>query len=986
MIRRHAPQTTSSVSTALALLAGLTLTAAMTRPAGATLLELRDLVGAEASLQHWWTFEGSTEAVRLQDNAGVAALTRVTTGGTPASFVAGYAGEGLAAQSYRTDITTGSGYVSSSFTFSAGGTAEYLFCPTNNAGGHIVSASPNPGRMYFGLNDGTGLSADPPAAAVGFGNGAWPSPRAEFLTNSTSPNFEAGHWYYVAVPYQYSSGGGANFTFDVYVADLTESQTALTHAVAGASRPAANSSMNSVPLGIGMQGNTSNNAYEGATDEVALYGTKLSSATLQQHLDAIYAPPGPPPPGDTVRILVSDTANARVLQYDLATDGTLTYDKVFADPSTVPSLSSPKSMARVGDKLYMTQTGADPRVWRLDLDGNLEAEIPAPAVPWTRLGGDLVAQDGALYVADTFGTNHIYRIDNPESASPTVSVLINASVAYDGQTMDRPRGLAFSPMGNLIVGDRNRNRFLEFSPDGTFLRRFDSGTAPNTAQSLVWHDDQLYATTSNAVQRWNVHGSYVGNYLSPAPGLGLELAFTPDDDLFYVAYTDARLYRRTSGSTVAVAAGDGALGEGSYAANGPTGLLVLPETVKESLWIRQTDVSPNPSQLYCGSPSIVRLPNNNLLASHDWFGPAAPTDASGQYNRTSLALSNDDGKSWADIGDLDGQFWSGLFVHDGSVYTLGTSARYGSVVIRRSDDGGLTWTQPLDEHSGLLLAGGNGTAAPNYHTAPVPVLIKDGRIYRALEDNDPLNWPGGFQSFVVSADLSSNLLEASSWTVSNKLGFNPAWVPAGWTTSSPGWLEGNVVEAPNGEIWNILRFNADPEVDKAAIVRVSADGTLVTFDPANGFIDFPGGGHKFTIRRDPVTGLYFTLVNDNTDPNYPSQRNLLSLFASADLIIWEHLTTLLEDDQDLLWAQSVALTGFQYADWQFDGDDLIYLVRTAYDGAPNYHDANRVTFHRLEDFRGLLGDAIPEPCTAAGLLAGLACLVRQRRSKDRKRS
>ena len=47
--------------------------------------------------------------------------------------------------------------------------------------------------------------------------------------------------------------------------------------------------------------------------------------------------------------------------------------------------------------------------------------------------------------------------------------------------------------------------------------------------------------------------------------------------------------------------------------------------------------------------------------------------------------------------------------------------------------------------------------------------------------------------------------------------------------------------------------------------------------------------------------------------------------------------------------------GFQYVDWQFDGDDLIYLVRTAYDGAHNYHDSNRITFHRLADFRRLIG-------------------------------
>ena len=42
------------------------------------------------------------------------------------------------------------------------------------------------------------------------------------------------------------------------------------------------------------------------------------------------------------------------------------------------------------------------------------------------------------------------------------------------------------------------------------------------------------------------------------------------------------------------------------------------------------------------------------------------------------------------------------------------------------------------------------------------------------------------------------------------------------------------------------------------------------------------------------------------------------------------------------------LTGFQYVDWQFDGDDLIYVVRTAYRGARNFHDSNQIMFRRLQ--------------------------------------
>jgi len=41
-------------------------------------------------------------------------------------------------------------------------------------------------------------------------------------------------------------------------------------------------------------------------------------------------------------------------------------------------------------------------------------------------------------------------------------------------------------------------------------------------------------------------------------------------------------------------------------------------------------------------------------------------------------------------------------------------------------------------------------------------------------------------------------------------------------------------------------------------------------------------------------------------------------------------------------------------DWEFAGEDLIYVGRTAYDGAHNSHDSNRITFAKLRGFRGLL--------------------------------
>lgn len=358
------------------------------------------------------------------------------------------------------------------------------------------------------------------------------------------------------------------------------------------------------------------------------------------------------------------------------------------------------------------------------------------------------------------------------------------------------------------------------------------------------------------------------------------------------------------------------------------------------------------TRTYVGSPSIVRLDNGDLLATHDYFGPGCPKNHEDEEHLTSVYRSSDDAKTWINVTHIANAYWSNLFKHRDAVYLLGTSQQNGSIVIRRSQDNGNTWTHPKDEKSGLLFRGGPFKEPPNYHCAPMPVLAKDGRLYRAFEDCTPRVWGTGFQSLVISIAEDADLLDANNWLMSNKLRYDPAWTPKGWgSPERPGWLEGNVVEAPNGEIWNMLRFNSTPVVDKVAIVKVSDNGEHISFDPETGFIDFPGGMTKFTIRYDAITNLYFTLSNNNTEPDWPSQRNILSLHISDDLIHWRHGKTLLEDDLNLPREESLRQTGFQYVDWQFDGEDIIYLVRVAYDGAHNYHDANRITFHRLESFR-----------------------------------
>ena len=361
------------------------------------------------------------------------------------------------------------------------------------------------------------------------------------------------------------------------------------------------------------------------------------------------------------------------------------------------------------------------------------------------------------------------------------------------------------------------------------------------------------------------------------------------------------------------------------------------------------------TKTYLGSPSIIRLIGGTMLATHDYFGPGCPKNHENEEHLTSVYRSTDDGATWSNLTHVANAYWSTLFTHQGDVYLIGTSQQYGSIVIRRSSDGGYTWSHPSDDRSGLLFQGGPFQKPPNYHCAPVPILEKDGRLYRAFEDCTPCLWRTGFQSLIISADSSADLLQASSWTMSNKLPFDSSHVPSEWgKLEKPGWLEGNLVETKGGEVWNILRFNSTPIWDKAAVIQVHDGGQKITFQPNDGFIDFPGGITKFTIRFDSVSELYLTLSNNNPNTENPSRRSVLSLHASENLTDWQHKMTLLQDDSGLPYNQSIELTGSQYPDWQFDGEDLICLVRTAYDGAHNFHDSNRITFHRIKNFRRLI--------------------------------
>lgn len=360
-------------------------------------------------------------------------------------------------------------------------------------------------------------------------------------------------------------------------------------------------------------------------------------------------------------------------------------------------------------------------------------------------------------------------------------------------------------------------------------------------------------------------------------------------------------------------------------------------------YIHPEDYTYNSSGRSTASPSLAILPNGRYVASHDIFW-----GRHGQ-NLSMVFFSDDQGESWRFAAELYPCFWGKLFVHRQQLYMLSTETEYGALIIRKCLDGGESWSPPTR----ILPGGDHERGGP--HKAPVPVVEHKGRLWSAVEHG---SWQiGAHDAGVVSAPVDADLLDPASWSVAPFLAYDPKWPGTVVGGDRPGVLEGNVVVTPSGGLVNVLRYNTVggiPDYGKAIMLDINDEDPTAPLRFAR-VIDFPGNMSKFAIRFDPVTQCYWSLVNRVSTPNV-RQRNILTLTGSNNLVDWEIVTDILDYEHNE-WPEDASKVGFQYVDWQFDGEDIILLSRTAINGAWNYHNANYITFHRLADFRRLAFNA-----------------------------
>ena len=335
---------------------------------------------------------------------------------------------------------------------------------------------------------------------------------------------------------------------------------------------------------------------------------------------------------------------------------------------------------------------------------------------------------------------------------------------------------------------------------------------------------------------------------------------------------------------------------------------------------------------YLCSPSLVRHPDGYLLASMDLYASGHP------QNLTLIYRSDDNGASWHYLSELMPCFWGKMFIHKGELYMLACSTEYGDLLIGKSTDGGRSFSAPV-----CLLRGSNGKSGnTGVHKNPQNVIYHNGRIYITAEWGAWANKVFGHAAMMISADENADLLLPESWSFTEPMKFEAWTEELSDLPCNVMMIEGTPVVAPDGSLKDIMRFG---KYHRALVLSVdpSDPSAPLCFDR---LMEFPGNLSKFMIKKDDATGCYYSIATMAYDEENMYSRHLLSLVRSGDLNSWEVVCDLFDYRH-----MPKSDVGFQYVDFEFEGEDIIFLCRTALNGAHNFHDSNYTTFHKIQNFR-----------------------------------
>lgn len=333
---------------------------------------------------------------------------------------------------------------------------------------------------------------------------------------------------------------------------------------------------------------------------------------------------------------------------------------------------------------------------------------------------------------------------------------------------------------------------------------------------------------------------------------------------------------------------------------------------------------PSAPNAFVADPEIKVLTNGDYIASWALSGSGTSCDTSGE---TWTFYSSDKGTNWTQLGAKKDEILRGsFFEYDGAIYLIGQHHEGGKLVILKTTDQGTNWT-----HSGQFTP--DGPATPNNPT------IYNGKVWLAAHKDS------------LFAPLSSNLMVDASWTRAN-----------GFPDSSTNWIsegyfmgEGQLLCSPGHGI-TVMPKTRDLPLSGLGIVETNSGS--VSFAPSNDFVSVAGAEKKFGGGYDPVSKKFYILSNPvlpchegcGIDPNMI--RNTLAVMSSDDTRNWKV-------EKLLLYSNKEQQEGFGYPQFDFDGNNMVVMTRTAmvipgeqepWEGRGG-HDSNCLNFHKWKNFR-----------------------------------
>lgn len=376
--------------------------------------------------------------------------------------------------------------------------------------------------------------------------------------------------------------------------------------------------------------------------------------------------------------------------------------------------------------------------------------------------------------------------------------------------------------------------------------------------------------------------------------------------------------------------------------------------------------NPDPER-YVEGPGLARLDDGTLLA----IVPVVPRQEWSQerratQSRTHILRSEDSGKTWRQSSELP-YYSAAPWLHKGELYLFankgGTKSRNDDLLLLKSTDGGKSWSDPVTLFQGHFW---------NCHTGMVQ---HEDRLYWATDDitNYKLRGPR-----IIAGDLSGDPMSSAAWRLSNVVDF--PGVPDQLTNPKYAELSSQYLEPNVIEVHGKLRVMATVKPK-----RQSTAGLAAVFDFEDKGKDapielkftqyhpMPGGQLKFCIIWDEKSKMFWATANIVVDGQggfdwwkkgeelgnvrYASglggnDRRFLMLFYGLDGMNWVQAGCV---------AQAAKISqSFMYARPVIDGDDLAIIARSSIN-APNQHDADHATFHRVKNFRQLALNLFPEP-------------------------